>query len=50
MKARPFAEMAASDTQFTKALNEYFDASMETELDKQWKSIESKFTKLSKRK
>jgi hypothetical protein len=50
MKARPFAEMAASDTQFTKALNEYFDASMEAELDKQWKSIESKFTKLSKRK
>jgi len=50
MKARPFAETAANDEQFMKALNEYFDSQLELQLDKTFKSIEAKFTKLSKRK
>jgi hypothetical protein len=50
MKARPFAEAAANDTQFMKAVNEYFDSQLEQELDKTFKTLESKFSKLSKRK
>lgn len=50
MKARPFAETAANDEQFMKALNEYFDSQLELQLDKTFKSVEAQFTKLSKRK
>jgi len=50
MAARPFAESAANDTQFMKAVNEYFDSQLEQQLDKTFKTLESKFSKLSKRK